>query len=482
MDLAQFTAELESVERDLNLETYKQYAGVPYSEAVMRERSARLETLAREGLARFPPERLPRLLLFALVNGRDAAEHTRLANEVYRLRNEAVTMTVAGETVNLNTVRRFNHAHLRDPALRRKVFDGLMEAARALTPILERKFDLTRRTHAAHGLDPLAVYCEEEQVSLDTLRRVVDTSARLAKPEFQKMSDRLTPEVLGKERMEYHDDMYVYRHEIYAPFDAVFKDLDYVRQMKEVARGLGFAVDAIAIDGEPREGKYASPVCFGIRIPGDVRVLYQRTSPFGDYESFWHEMGHGLHFASVDPARPYWDRHLIPNGVAEIFSTLLEELALSPDFLREELALPDETVRAVLERRRFMELFFLTFYGANSMHKVRYWSEGLTMAEADEAYADLTEQYLGVRYPGRYWQTHHILSMSTVYAPSYLLANIRKSELMASLRKRFGRLWWRDPDAGAWLREEAMGPGAAIRLDAFSRLDPEPYLQTVFRQ
>ncbi|HWG90389.1 MAG TPA: M3 family metallopeptidase [Candidatus Thermoplasmatota archaeon] len=481
MDLKAFTAQLEAVEHELNLETYKQYAGLPYSDQVMRDRAARQQALAQEGLKRFPREALPPVLFLGLLNGKDAADHTQLSNEVYRLRNEEVAVDVAGERVNLNTVRRFNHQHLRDKGLRKQVFDTLMVKAKALTPVLERKFRLTLQAHEAHGLNPLEAYCLEEQVTEAQLVRLVDETARRARPEFERLAAKLTPEVLGKDRMEYYDDMYVYRHEIYSPFDHVFKDLDYTTQMKAVARRLGFAVDRVAIDGEPREGKYSSPVCFGVRIPGDVRILYQRTSPFGDYESFYHEMGHGLHFVSVQPDRPYWDRHLIPNGVAEIFSTLFEELALSPDFLQEEIGLSPETVAAVLERRKFMELYFLTFYGANSMHKVRFWSEKLTMDDADEAYEELTEKYMGVRYPGRYWQTHHILSMSTVYAPSYLLANIRKSEMIALLTRRFGRAWWRSPEAGAWIRDEAMGPGGALDLAAFSRLDPEPYLRTVFR-
>ncbi len=44
---------------------------------------------------------------------------------------------------------------------------------------------------------------------------------------------------------------------------------------------------------------------------------------------------------------------------------------------------------------------------------------------------------------------------------------------------RFSERWWRRPEAGVFLREELMGPGQAIDLSAFSRLDPEPYLTSL---
>jgi hypothetical protein len=47
------------------------------------------------------------------------------------------------------------------------------------------------------------------------------------------------------------------------------------------------------------------------------------------------------------------------------------------------------------------------------------------------------------------------------------------------LEERFGDRWWRSAAAGAFLREALMGPGRAIPLDAFSRLDPGPYLSAL---
>ena len=482
MDVRTLTREWEAREAALALEYYNQYAGLGASEATMDRLASEVEALAREGLASLPRADLPPLLWQGLVAGARAREATKLQNEVYRQRNEEVVVRVAGEDVSLNNVRIFNQRHLRAPRVREEAFDALMAKARVLTPTLQARFALSAEVWAPHGMTPLDAYLVEERVTLDQLTRVVDEAGTRARPEFLKAAASFSEEILGKP-FEHYDDMYVFRHAIYNPVDPHFAGVDLQKEFLKVGKRLGLAAETIGIDGEPRPGKFSSPVCFGVRIPGDVRVLYQRTTPIGDYESFYHEMGHAVHFAHVEEGRAFHERRLIPNGVAELFSTLFEELSMDPVYLTEDLGIPEDAVREVLRRRRFMELFFLAFYGANSMHKVRFWTEGLwrDFAAADRAYEDLTQRYMGVRVPGVYWQTHHVLSMSDVYAPSYLLANVRKSELVQRLRERFGHAWWRSPEAGAFLKRECMGPGASIDLAAFSRLDLDAYLQPILK-
>jgi oligoendopeptidase F len=286
--------------------------------------------------------------------------------------------------------------------------------------------------------------------------------------------------VLGKS-IEYFDDYYVFRHVVNEPFNQHFAELDFEKLMSQTAKQLGLDSEAINIDGEPRDGKFASPICFPIKVPSDVRVLYQTTDPYGDYTSYYHELGHGMHFGSVEADRPYHERVLWQITVAEIFSTLFETLATDPIYLEEEAGISTEIIEQVGIRQRFMDLYFLTFYGANSMMKIRFWGEDLSVEEADRLYAELYRKYTNLHMPGIYWQTHHVAGMSILYAPSYLIANIRKSELIGKLRSEFGQRWWKDPKAGEILREQYMGPGTAIDLGSFSSLDTDPYFSSVMR-
>src|SRR6266705_7180278 len=55
-----------------------------------------------------------------------------------------------------------------------------------------------------------------------------------------------------------------------------------------------------------------------------------------------------------------------------IFSTFLESLVEDGLYLRKKFGLSEEQVAQVQERRRFMELFFVVFYAANSLMKISF--------------------------------------------------------------------------------------------------------------
>lgn len=478
MSLDQYVERLEALQVQLNRETFNQGAGLAYDEPRMATLSADIERLARDALHAFPATAFPRPLLWdTLLNSR-ASEYTRLRNEIHRLRAEAVTVTVDGETVNLSNWRLFVRRHLREAEKRRRAFDGLMEAAAVLTPVLQERFALSRTLHGQYGVTPLDVYLEDEGISLPRLKALMTATAHAARAPFREAADGYARELLGKP-LEYFDDMYVFAGSIYEPFDSHFAAIEFERHPNTMYRRLGFDLSRISIDGEPRPGKHVSPSCWPIEVPRDVRVLYQRTSPSYDYTGYCHEMGHAVHFASIEAARPYHERYLVTDGVAEIFSTLFETLGTDPRFLAEEIGMPADIIAGISARERFMEWSFLVFYGANSLFKVLFWEEGLSVPAGDAVYADLYADMVGQTIPGRYWQTHHVTGMYDIYAPSYLLAKIRMEELKVRLRGEFGEAWWRNPKTGAYLRDTLMGPGRAIDLEAFSRLDEAPYLRSV---
>ncbi|MBI3997578.1 MAG: hypothetical protein HY355_01000, partial [Armatimonadetes bacterium] len=196
--LDEYLQRLEALQVDLNREIYQQAAGLPYDEPRMAALAAEIETLAQNALQTFPREAFPQPLFWDTLTSSRASEYTRLRNRIHRLRSEAVSTTVDGETVNLSNWRRFARAHVRDADRRRRAFDGLMEVAAALTPALEERFALSRQVYGAHGATPLDVYLEEEQISLARLKELVTRTAQAARPHFFEAGDRYAREILGK--------------------------------------------------------------------------------------------------------------------------------------------------------------------------------------------------------------------------------------------------------------------------------------------
>ena len=168
-------------------------------------------------------------------------------------------------------------------------------------------------------------------------------------------------------------------------------------------------------------------------------------------------------------------------GVAEIFSTFLERLTKNIGYvesLLDHIKIDRVLIDKLITRTHFMELFFVTFYTANSLMKLEFWREDLSMDKACDVYSRLIKEYTGFEIPGEYWLLHHILPESIMYVPSYLLAAVRASELDMYLRNKFGDKWWREKESGRNL-VEIMKPGAAIDLSIFSRLDSSLFLNEI---
>jgi hypothetical protein len=188
-----------------------------------------------------------------------------------------------------------------------------------------------------------------------------------------------------------------------------------------------------------------------------------------------------MHASSVDPDMEYWNKYKISMGIAEIFSTFFERLTKNSQYIH-SLSASGKANKIVIDkliaRTHFMELFFVTFYTANSLMKLEYWQQNLSVAKACQVYSKLIKEYTEFEVPGEYWLLHHILPESIMYVPSYLLAAVRAAELEAYLRNKFGDMWWREKEAGKSLRE-IMRPGAAIDLSLFSRVDSSTFLNEI---
>jgi hypothetical protein len=249
-------------------------------------------------------------------------------------------------------------------------------------------------------------------------------------------------------------------------------------QVRGTLGRLGFDLSAIAFDTENRKEKYPSPICFFVQVPTDIRVLYKSESPYFDLQGCYHETGHAVHASSINPKARYWDRYGFSMGIAEIFSIFLERLTKNRRYLK-SLGIQDEKVLDEIEtRNNFMELFFVTFYAANSLMKAEFWRKKLSIAKASELYARLIKEYTGFEMPGEYWMLHHILPDAIMYVPSYLLAAVRAAELDSHLQGTFGEDWWIQEAAGRQIRE-IMEPGAGIDLERFSKSDASLFMNEI---
>jgi hypothetical protein len=143
-------------------------------------------------------------------------------------------------------------------------------------------------------------------------------------------------------------------------------------------------------------------------------------------------------------------------------------------FLKDYLKIEKTTVNDVLDRKRFMNLAFLTFYAANSIMKLEFWKKNYTIEEAAKRWQELTKRFF-IETPGNYWLLHHIMPNYDLYSPSYVIASVRVSAIRERLSEDYGEKWWRNPKAGAFIKQLAQTRGE-FNVKAW-KLIPETYLE-----
>src|ERR671911_232755 len=424
-----------------NDEIYKKYAGLKHSkESILSLADLRL--LNSELFLKNYKE--PIDLFVSVIENFVDSSTKNLELKLHDIRTKKIVSNYKfnDKKINWNTWRQFNNIE-KDFHKRKKVFDEFIEK------IKYTKF-------------------------IDFVEHVGDK----ARDPFKRSLQQVSQEIL-KRNAEYYDDFYFFRNRIYKDFENTFKHINPVKEVKKILKILDFNLNRINFDIEDRENKYPSPICFFVKIPYDIRILYKPESPYFDLQGCFHESGHAMHASSINPEIEYWKKYHISMGVAEIFSILLERLTKNKIFLKSTLGIDDSNVLDELKsRNNFMELFFVAFYSANSLMKSSFWKDHLSIEDSNSLYSKLVKDFTGIEIPGEYWMLHHILPEATMYVPSYLFAAVRAKELDVHLQNNFGEAWWKNKEAGKYL-QQIMFSGTDIDLSLFSKLDSDLYLKEI---
>jgi hypothetical protein len=457
-------------------ERYNQHAGLYYSERMI-ERLAEMRAISAETFVKLFSQ--PReLFLGSLENIADSSTK-KLELKLYNLRNEKIISSryrFARAPVNWSTWRQFNSIE-KDPKRRKHVFDEFISKTRYISPVIKERFDQMDRIYRKYSdnkLTPLGDYLENEKISYSHLGDFVKSLGRQARKPFQEALHSISKKVLGR-KAEYYDDFYFFRNRVYADLDKEFVGVNPTEQVRRTLATMRFDLSSIHIDTEQRKNKYPSPICFFVQVPNDIRVLYKSESPYFDLQGCYHEMGHAVHASSISAEAEYWNRYSFSMGIAEIFSIFLERLTKNRKYLSSLGIKNNHVLEEIEARNNFMDLFFVTFYTANSLMKAEFWHEKLSIEKASDVYARLIKEYTGFEIPGEYWMLHHILPDAIMYVPSYLIAAVRAVELDHHLQDRFGEKWWTQVETGKYIRE-IIQPGTAINLSRFSRLDSSLFM------
>ncbi|MHA2305794.1 MAG: M3 family metallopeptidase [Candidatus Hodarchaeales archaeon] len=467
--------EIEKFIVQLNEQRFNQIAGLPFDKDAMNRVSEVLVNLCSEFLNTYNEPRSSFLNCIALIA---QARKLPVTLEIYEKRISVIRSgqyNIRDRPVDWGSWRQFNVLNSNSDD-RKNLFDEFITKATLIAPLMEKRFQISNQVYSLYGSSPLEAYLEKELFSYEKLTDLVNLLGDLARKPFLSASDHFAPDVLNKDSFEYYDDFYVTRGRIYSPINQYFEKKNPLKIIEKVLTNWGFGKDIsqIEIDSKDRQKKSPSAFCIGIQIPDDIRVVYKHVSPFSDFTSVFHEFGHAIHGTSGNRDDSYWKRYLVPMSVAETFSIFVELLLQNPIFLKQQLDLSEEAVEEIVNRRHFINLYFLVFYSANALMKLEYWKRGYSFESASERYQELTKKFFW-EMPGEYWLLHHIMPQYDLYSPSYLLASIRAKEWMDQMIKEYGVDFWCSREAGDVFRDLAAMRGD-FDLSVWD-LNPKPYLK-----
>jgi hypothetical protein len=466
-------------------EQYLQFAGYDYDKKNI-ENLSKMKFLISEIFVRSFSK--PRILFLSSIENISESKTKTLELKLHDLRGTKIKsryFKFNGKQVNWNNWRQFNSCE-NDNKKRKIVFDEFIKKTKYISPVINLRFKRIREIYSnfsdkinensRKSFNPLDGYLISEKITFSELRELVSELGQRARARFQSELN-CGSKLIGKDP-EYYDDFYFFRNRIFSGIEKSFLKINPVTTVKKTLRSIGFDFSKIHFDTNDRPNKYPSPICFFVKVPSDIRVLYKNESPYFNLQSCYHETGHAIHASSINPDLNYWEKYKFPMGIAEIFSILIERLTKNPLYLKDIGITNDKVLCELVSKNNFMELFFVVFYTANSLMKMEFWNRNLTIYETSRLYEKLIKKYMGLEVPGEYWMLHHILPESIMYVPSYMLAAIRAAELERYLINRFGERWWNDPVAGKKIKE-VMSKGGTINLNEFSKLDQNIFMKEI---
>ena len=413
-----------------------------------------------------------------LSNILEEAELTAIGLEIRRLCDQHYTfddILLDGQPVTLYSLDRY--LRLEDsPEKRHEVLVRVACGHPEVDQALERYNARRRELAAEWNYTPIDNFLASEGLDLVQLRKLLTELASAMRPAFESSFAENREVVLGNNQGEPWEDftaLYMNRWSAYV--DRFVPTIDAPNAALGTANALGFDTNAIAMDLEDRPRKIPGASAWDIRIPEDVRICVKPIEGAENLTAIYHEMGHALHFVSVDPNLPFYVRAGFHCGTAETFSFWMESLVSDPIYLK-ELGLGERASAELVRFGRLVRSTFSTWLSVQALTIIDYWTQGpFALEEIGGRLGHYMKQFMGLSVPAKAVRVLptfvRTLGMNTV---GYPLAYARLGHLLRQL-EAIQRDWWHSTAASDNVRAYMRG-GRKAGFPA-SMLDVGPFVQ-----
>ncbi len=254
--------------------------------------------------------------------------------------------------------------------------------------------------------------------------------------------------------------------------------------------------DTIKIDDEIRPKKVPRAACYSITVPSDVRITVKPSGGISDFETFFHEGGHALHFANTTTKT--WEfQQLGDNAVTEGFAIFFETVWGEYDWLvryrelvkeynrfqKPEDRVPlmtDKDMGLLIRNRVFWDVYMVRRYNrAKLIYETILHGgspeiyRGVYSGQTDDphkVYQDLFSDAYGFPLTDTEALRYRTDVDSFFYSADYARAFMLAAQLNEMMRDKFGPEWFTDKGAGELLKTRLWLEGGKHNADEMAQL------------
>jgi hypothetical protein len=194
-------------------------------------------------------------------------------------------------------------------------------------------------------------------------------------------------------------------------------------------------------------------MCVGVEIPGEVYILMKPVGGLIDAETLLHETGHAFFLSSFDPSLPMEFRRLYRSpALDETFAFLFMNLVENPAWLTGIAGFTDAEAEKAVSLYQTKRLCLIRRYIGKFLAEKELHESG--NIKDSEPYCRNLHAATGFMYE----QQGYLADMEPdFYAFDYLTAWSGANILGKYLESTYGLEWFRQSEAGTFLRQVAAG-------------------------
>jgi hypothetical protein len=222
----------------------------------------------------------------------------------------------------------------------------------------------------------------------------------------------------------------------------------------------------IHLDLEDRPKKNPRAVCFTTKVPDEIHLIIKPTDTQQDYDAFFHEAGHALHFGLTDRALPLeFKEFSTSHALTEVYSYTTASIVGQPGWLEKYLEISPDKALEISRATTLVDLMMLMRYVGKLNYELDFFESPLDDKRNRALYADTLTRCSGFTYDGE----SYLDDMDGgLYVADYLRAWITQAMMEEYLTQEFGAAWYENKKTGQFLRE-LFAQGVAIENEDISR-------------